>query len=82
MYQIEDKKRIKANNAAYFKPQRVHISPLKLALGSMVTDGVTTSDHKGRVRTATFTTIGHYLAQFNLSQHAVVLYANGRTQAI
>ena len=82
MYQTEEIQRIKANNVAYFKPQRVHISPLKLAVGSMVTDGLTTSDHKGRVHTATFTTIGHYLAQFNLSQHAVVLYANGRTQAI
>ena len=82
MYQTEDKKRIKANNAAYFKPQPVHISPLKLAVGSMVSDGLTTSDHRGKVRTATFTTIARYLNQYNLTQHAVVLYANGQTTSI
>lgn len=82
LYQTLDKRRIKANNEAYFLPQPVHISPLKLAVGSLVTDGVTTSDHKGRVQTATFTTIGRYLTQYNLTQHAVVLFADGHTQAI
>lgn len=82
MYQTQDVKRIKANNQAYFTPQRVRISPLKLAVGSMVSDGLTTSDHRGKVRTATFTTIARYLNQYNLTQHAVVLYANGQTTSI
>lgn len=82
IYQTQDPLRIKANNAAYFTPQKVSISPLKLALGSMVSDGVTTSDHKGPVRTATFTTIGRYLEQYQLAEHAVVLYANGQTHSI
>ncbi|GGF68368.1 DUF2145 domain-containing protein [Alteromonas lipolytica] len=82
IYHTADTQRIKANNAAYFSPQKVSINPIKLAVGSMVSDGITTSDHKGRVQTATFTTIARFLAQFNLAEHSVVLYADGHTQAI
>ncbi|NVK56906.1 MAG: DUF2145 domain-containing protein [Alteromonadaceae bacterium] len=82
LYQTNDLQRIKANNQAYFRPQQVHVSRFKLAMGSLVSEGVTTADHNGPVRTATFTTIAEFLQQYNLEQQAIVLYADGQIQSI
>ena len=63
IYQTDDLQRIKANEKAYFKAQRVNVNPVKLAFGSMVSADVTTSDHPpGGVETATFETIGQFRA--------------------
>lgn len=73
IYNTSDTRRIKANNKAYFNPQTVHMSRMKLALGSLVSDGVSLSDHNGKVRTATFTTIANYLHHYELATDVVDL---------
>ncbi|REL25383.1 DUF2145 domain-containing protein [Thalassotalea euphylliae] len=51
----------------YFEPQRVRVSGFKLALGGLFADGVTTRDHKGKVKTTSFGSIGRYLEKYDLS---------------
>jgi hypothetical protein len=67
IYQTTNMKQLKANTKAYFEPQRVHVSRFKLSLGSIFADGVTTKDHKGKVKTASFGSIGKYLQKYNLA---------------
>ncbi len=75
IYQTTDMKQLKANTEAYFEPQRVHVSRFKLSLGSMLADGITTKDHKGKVRTASFGTIAKYLTKYQLATPAYVFEA-------
>jgi hypothetical protein len=77
IYQTNDIAQIKANTQAYFTPQRVKVSPLKLMLGDLFVDEVSTDDHKGKIYTATFSAIGRYLSQYELSKGQVVLHQNG-----
>lgn len=72
IYQTTDMKQLKANTKAYFEPQRVHVSRFKLGLGSLFADGVTTKDHKGKVRTASFGSIGRYLEKYDLLKETKV----------
>lgn len=73
IYDTLDMQKLKVNTKAHFKPQRVHASRFKLALGSMFMNEVSTSDHKGRIYTTTFTSIGHYLRRNGLAQDFVVI---------
>lgn len=82
IYQTTDIVRIKANTRAYFKAQRIHTSGFKLMLGSLLQDDITTKDHKGKVATATFTTIARYLKQYGLVNSMVSFYSDGSTQPI
>lgn len=82
IYQTNNVTKIKANTRAYFAPQRVHTSRMKLMFGAWLMDDVTTRDHKGKIATTTFTSIHQYLAQYELTQHAVDFYENGKTQTL
>jgi hypothetical protein len=82
IYQTTDMARIKANTVAYFEAQRVHTSGFKLMLGSMLQDDITTKDHKGKVATATFTSIAKYLNQYGLVDSMVTYHSDGSTQTI
>lgn len=73
IYQTNDIKKIKANEAAYFEAQKVNVSPLKLALGSMFSAEVSTSDHKGKPVTATFETIAKYLQKYDAGSETLIL---------
>jgi len=73
IYNTSDLKVIKANEKAYFKPQEVNVSPLKLFLGSMFVDDVTTSDHPDTPVTTTFTTIENFLAEYNLVSESLII---------
>jgi len=66
IYQTTDMKQLKANTKAYFEPQRVHVSRFKLSLGSIFADGVTTKDHKGKIKTTSFGSIARYLSKYQL----------------
>jgi len=72
IYQTTDMKQLKANTKAYFEPQRVHVSRFKLGLGSLFADGVTTKDHKGKVKTTSFGSIGKYLEKYDLLKESTV----------
>ena len=79
IYQTTDIKQLKVNSKEYFKPQKVRVGGLKLALGGLFMDGIHSSDHKGKPRTATFITIAQYLADFGLLRQAVSLSQQGIT---
>lgn len=73
VYKTTNIAQLKANAQAHFSAQRVHTSRFKLMLGSALMKDVTTRDHKGKVRTATFTSIAKYLQKYDLATHAVKL---------
>ena len=73
IYNTDDLKIIKANQKAYFTPQKVNVNPLKLFLGTMFIDDVTTSDHPESPVTTTFTTIGEFLKKYNLSSESLIV---------
>ena len=77
IYQTTDVEQLKANAREHFIAQRVRTSRFKLMLGSMLMDDVTTKDHKGKIATATFGSIHHYLDQNQLARHGVNLYEDG-----
>ncbi len=82
IYQTTNIEKLKLNAKAHFKPQRVHTNPFKLMLGSMVMDDVTTKDHKGKVYTATFTSIASYLTDNNLVNETVVFNQGGKVEQL
>lgn len=73
VYKTTNIAQLKVNTQAHFDAQRVHTSRFKLMLGSALMKDVTTRDHKGKVRTATFTSIAKYLQKYDLTEHAVTL---------
>lgn len=73
IYQTTNTPQLKANAQAHFTPQRVATSRFKLMLGAAFMKDITTADHKGAVRTATFTSIAKYLQKYDLAAHAVML---------
>jgi len=73
IYQTNDIQQIKANTKAYFEPQEVRVSGLKLVLGSLFMPDVTITDHESKVVTTTFTTIANYLEKYGLVQERLVL---------
>lgn len=77
IYQTDDIEEIKANEKAYFKAQRVNISPIKMLLGSMFATDVAMSDHPQKVETVTFTTIADFLEQYNLISKRYVIKETG-----
>ncbi len=58
IYQTDSLKVIKADEKAYFEAQPVNVNPVTLAVGSIFSADVATSDHPGRPVTATFETLG------------------------
>ncbi|MDT0596294.1 DUF2145 domain-containing protein [Glaciecola petra] len=73
IYNTTNTAQIKLNTSAHFDAQRVHTSRFKLFLGATFMDDITTRDHKGRVKTATFTSIANYLDKFDLSEQVATL---------
>jgi len=72
IYDTLDTARIKRNTNAYFDAQPIHKSRFALIMGSAFMKDITTRDHKGKVKTATFTTIAAYLDKYGLIKDAVV----------
>jgi hypothetical protein len=64
---------IKANEKKFFEAQLVNVNPLKLALGSMFSAEVSTSDQSGKPVTATFETIGKYLQKYDTGSELMTL---------
>ena len=65
IYQTDNIKVIKANEKAYYTAQKVNVNPLKLMLGALFSKEVSMSDQSGTPVTATFETIGAYLAKYD-----------------
>ncbi|WJG09050.1 DUF2145 domain-containing protein [Aliiglaciecola sp. LCG003] len=77
IYQTTDIERLKLNAQAYFSPQRLHVSRLKLALGSIFSDELTTKDHNGKVYTATYGSIRRYMQEYQLASASMTLFEDG-----
>lgn len=73
IYGTTDTDRLKTNAKNWFEPQKVGISRFKLSLGGLFSAGVTTRDHKGEIKTATFTSIARYLEKNGLLQTALIV---------
>lgn len=77
LYGTNEIAQIKVNQQAYFKAQEIKISPLKRLLAPMVTSEISTSDHNGPIKTATFTTIAKFLSDYALVKTTVVIDTAG-----
>jgi len=73
IYQTDDIQRIKANERAYFEAQSVKINPLKMLLGALTMPDIKTTDQKGGIKTASFSTIARYLKHYDLVQEELVI---------
>jgi len=73
IYRTDDIQRIKANERAYFEAQAVKINPLKMLVGALTMPDVKTTDQKGGIKTASFSTISRYLKQYDLIQEELVI---------
>lgn len=82
IYQTTDYQQIKANTKAHFKAHPIKVSGLKLLVGSMLMEDVKIQDHSSKVVTATFDTIGDYLADNRLLERAVIFEQDGRLTSI
>ena len=77
IYGIDEVAQIKANERAYFKAQQINISPLKRVLAPMLSSEISISDHKGEIKTATFSTIAKFLNDYSLAESSVVIDNTG-----
>jgi len=68
IYNTSDIELLKTNSKEYFDAQRVKVNPFKMMLGSIFSADIAISDHDEKVETATFTTIGEYLQEYDLVQ--------------
>lgn len=76
IYKTTNVKQLKVNAKAHFDAQHIKTSRFKLMIGSALMEDITTRDHKGKVKTATFTSIAHYLQKYGLATQALTLDKN------
>lgn len=79
IYRTEDPLRLKANIAASFKPQVVHIDGFRLALAAASMPDVSIDDHSGTIATATFESIARFLEEHRLSAESFVFTIDPQT---
>lgn len=70
IYRTGDVRRIKTNIAAYFQPQPIQVSALKLALADAMLADVATDDHSGPVATTTFESIARFMLHNGIATEA------------
>ena len=72
IYKTADKRVIKANLNAYFKPQRVIVDELKLTMATMTIPEVKVDDHQGPIATTSFSGIARFLMENHIAEEAFV----------
>lgn len=73
IYKTDNLQEIKTGIRAWFAPQPIEASQLKLTLGSLFMPDIKLDDHNGKPRTATFTTIAEFLAAENLAEEVLMV---------
>jgi hypothetical protein len=73
IYGTDDIEQLKENARAYFQPQQLKVSPLKLFFAQMFQADMRTSDQKGPIKTATSSTIANYLQEFGLVEEVLAV---------
>jgi hypothetical protein len=61
LYDTDNLDQIKANTAAHFIPQTIHVNGLQRAFAPVASQALTTSDHGPNVATATFGSIARFM---------------------
>lgn len=82
IYESEDMAFLKSAASEHFLPQEINTSPFKILMGSMFMDDVSTKDHAGKVKTATFSSLAKYLEQNELVLEAITLDRNGQKESL
>ena len=67
LYDTSDVRQIKANIAAHFAPQQVHLHGLQRLLAPAASQALPTADHGAKVRTTTFGAIARFMEDNDLS---------------
>ena len=78
LYDTSDRKKIKANIAAHFTPQRIEIGGFKRMLAPVASGDLRTSDHGSNVGTATFSTIGRFMVKYDLADDVFAVTPSGK----
>jgi hypothetical protein len=75
LYDTGDRRQLKANIAAYSKPQRIDVSGVKRLVAPAISGALSTSDHGAQVKTATFGSIGRFMERYDLAEDIYSLSA-------
>jgi hypothetical protein len=76
IYKTDDIEKIKINEQAYFQPQPIQVSQLKLMLGSLINKDIRLMDHTNKPATATFGSIARFMEKEQLSKEIFSLNYN------
>ncbi len=76
IYKTDDIEPIKVNEQAYFQPQPIEISWLKLMFGSLIKKDIRLMDHQDKPVTATFGSIARFMEKEQLSKEVLTLKYN------
>lgn len=68
LYDTSDPRQIKANIAAHFEPQQVQLNGLQRLFAPAASRALTTADHGGQVKTATFGSIARFMETNDLAE--------------
>lgn len=82
IYSTTDIAQLKVNAKAHFSAQKVNMSRAKLGLASILSDGMTLSDHGRKVETTTFGSLARYMQKYNLTNKAVTFTHTGQIENI
>lgn len=67
VWETTERTRLKANLSAWFEPGELRVSGLERLFGPMVDTRLRTDDHRGPLRTTTFTALARFMADHGLS---------------
>ena len=73
IYATDDKRQIKKNIETYYEPQHIKISRLSIWFSSLFNPDVKLSDHRGKVKTSTFSTLAAYMKEHNLADEVMLI---------
>jgi len=73
IYKTDNLQEIKANIRAWFTPQPIEASQLKLTLGSFFMPDIKLDDHPAKPETATFSTIAEFLETEELADELLIV---------
>jgi hypothetical protein len=73
IYKTVNKEELKLNTKKYFEGEEIIANFFQLFFGSVFSSDIRTSDHNGRIRIATFTTIANYLKKYNLAKEVLTI---------
>ncbi|MDG1419240.1 MAG: DUF2145 domain-containing protein [Maricaulis sp.] len=74
-WETVERPQIKANLEAWFEPTRIQLTIFERLFGPSADDRLRLDDHRGRIRTATFGSMGAFMQEYKLSDEVFELEA-------